>query len=379
MPLLTQPKGANQPQSNGDLFWLAIGIGIALIAVLLLDTATRAFAPGPRWLVQLVTILSLATGVAVLVLGVRIALRRSLRWWRLMAIPALLMGAFWSVVPVGIAWVSTHPRHAAPSSKTPTSVGLRYRDVAIPTTSGARLAAWYVEPKNGAVVILLPGAMSTKDSLLEHAKILAKHGFGLLLVDPRGMGGSTGEPMEYGWWGTPDTHAVDDWLGEHSAKAPRVAVLGLSMGGEQALTAAATDRRISAVVAEGATHRTYEDVYVMLRGPEKVLGVPQYRVLYGVADWLTPARPPVPLVAAVRRVPPRRILLMTTSEEQPYGRLYAAAARSSATLWSPASREHTKALEENPAEWERRVVGFLDDALGANGVAESGRSAPRSP
>ncbi len=379
MPVLTQPKGVKQPKGNSDLFWMAAGIGVALIAVLLLDSAARAFAPSNPWLVQVVTVLSLGTGIAALALGVRIAIRRSLRWWRLLAIPVVLVGAFWSVVPLGLAWVSTHPRHASPSGKTPASVGLQYRDVTIPTTRGARLAAWYVEPKNGAVVILLPGALSTKDSLLEHGKVLARHGYGLLFVDPRGMGGSTGEPMEYGWWGTPDTHAADDWLRDHSSKALRVAVLGLSMGGEQALTAAATDQRISVVVAEGATQRIYEDVYAMLRGGEKVLGVPQYRVLYGVADWLTPARAPIPLAAAVRQVPPRRILLMTTTEEEPYGRIYAAAAGSSASLWSPSSREHTKALEENPMEWERRVVGFLDEALGDNGVADSGGGLRRSP
>jgi hypothetical protein len=107
--------------------------------------------------------------------------------------------------------------------------------------------------------------------------------------------------------------------------------------------------------------------------------VPQYRVLYGVADWLTPATAPIPLAAAVGKVPPRRIMLMTTTEEEPYGRLYAAAAGSAATLWSPASREHTEALQEHPAEWERRVVGFLDEALGAGAVADSGGTPRRLP
>ncbi len=135
------------------------------------------------------------------------------------------------------------------------------------------------------------------------------------------------------------------------------------MGGEQALTEAATDARVAAVVAEGATQRTYDDVYATLRGIEKVVGVPQYRALYGLADWLTPAQAPAPLAEAVSSIAPRRVLLLNTQQEAKYGERYAEAGGRSVTLWAPASAEHTRALAENRAEWEQRVVGFLDDAL----------------
>ena len=44
-----------------------------------------------------------------------------------------------------------------------------------------------------------------------------------------------------------------------SAGSDRIAVLGLSMGGEEAIGAAGADGRIAAVVAEGATGRTDAD------------------------------------------------------------------------------------------------------------------------
>ncbi len=356
------------PRAIATFVWLALGIAVALAAVVVIDAVARGAGGVNAWLVPLVTALSLLVGLATLVLGVMVAWRRRLRWWRLLAVPLVALGVLWSLLPVGLAWYATHPVRSATESggvDAPKSAGLlNYSQVSIPTSGSAGLSAWYVPPRNGVVVVGLPGAMSTKASLLGHAKVLVRNGYGVLLVDPRGLGGSTGRPMEYGWWGETDVAAVLEWLGAQPDAGTQIAALGLSMGGEQALTAAARDERIRAVVAEGATHRTYDDVYAGLRGIEKAIGVPQYRVLYGVSDWLSPATPPGPLEEAVARIAPRRVLLLNTAAEAPYARRYAAAAGTATTLWAPASEAHISAVAENPGEWERRVIGFLDSATG---------------
>ena len=70
--------------------------------------------------------------------------------------------------------------------------------------------------------------------LLRRAALLARHGYGALLLDTRGHGCSGGQ-------------------------AGKIAVLGESMGGKQALAAAGSDPRIHAVVAEGTEGQQYAD------------------------------------------------------------------------------------------------------------------------
>jgi uncharacterized protein len=72
---------------------------------------------------------------------------------------------------------------------------------------------------------------------------------------------STGRPMAWGWHGDDDVYAAIDVLKSTPGVDPsRVGVVGLSMGGEEALGAAAFDQRIRAVVAEGATGRSPADL-----------------------------------------------------------------------------------------------------------------------
>jgi len=65
--------------------------------------------------------------------------------------------------------------------------------------------------------------------------------------------------MDFGWYGEADVSAGVSYLaGRSDVDEGRIAVVGLSMGGEEAIGAAAA-RRIRAVVAEGATNRAFAD------------------------------------------------------------------------------------------------------------------------
>ncbi|MGV3758452.1 MAG: alpha/beta hydrolase [Actinomycetota bacterium] len=142
----------------------------------------------------------------------------------------------------------------------PSSVGLDYEEVELPADAGVRLAAWYVPTSNGAAVVLRHGAGSTRSSVLRHTAVLAEHGYGVLVVDARGHGRSTGRAMDFGWWGDADVAAaVEHLAGRAEVDADRIGVVGLSMGGEEAIGATAALPQIRAVVAEGATARSAGD------------------------------------------------------------------------------------------------------------------------
>ena len=128
------------------------------------------------------------------------------------------------------------------------------------------LAGWYVPSSNGAAVVLRHGSGSTRTDVLDQAAAIARGGYGVLLTDARGHGESGGRAMDFGWFGDADTTAAVTFLTEQpDVDADRIGVVGMSMGGEEAIGAAAADPRISAVVAEGATGRTDADVGLVER------------------------------------------------------------------------------------------------------------------
>jgi hypothetical protein len=145
-------------------------------------------------------------------------------------------------------------------------------------------------------------------------------------------------------------------------------VLGLSMGGEEAVGAAAADGRIRAVDAEGATARTAADQATWL--PGGLAGSLQRgidRFVYGVVDLLTPAGPPTTLrdaVAAARQTPFLLVAAGTMPDEERAARVFAQAAPDRVQVWVVPRASHTHGLSAQPAQWETRVVSFLDASLG---------------
>ena len=76
------------------------------------------------------------------------------------------------------------------------------------TSDGYLLKGWYVPSKNRAVVISFPGRSSTR----LQARMLARHGYGVLLFDRRGEGESEGDWNVFGWQGERDLHAAVAFL-----------------------------------------------------------------------------------------------------------------------------------------------------------------------
>jgi pimeloyl-ACP methyl ester carboxylesterase len=281
------------------------------------------------------------------------------------AVVAVLLLCFSGAVAVMATVVP--PTRLGPG--TPADEYLEYREVTFRTGDGVWLSAWFVPSRNGAAVVLRHGAGSTRTSTLAQAGVLGRHGYGVLLVDARGHGRSHGRGMDFGWYGDPDTVAAVTFLTREPGVDPeRIGVVGLSMGGEEAIGAAAADRRIRVVVAEGATARTAADKDAWL--PGGVPGAVQRgldAVTFGLADLLTPASSPTELRTAVNRARGTSFLLVTAGEVPDEARAAQAlreVAPSRVQVWHVAGAGHTRGLEEDPDGWTGRVTGFLEDHLG---------------
>ncbi|HEY6777830.1 MAG TPA: alpha/beta fold hydrolase [Thermoleophilaceae bacterium] len=111
------------------------------------------------------------------------------------------------------------------------------------TLDGLAYALFLPEGEPSAGVVVLHGAGSAKESHFDFARGCREEGMVALAFDARGHGGSEGA---FGPGAIDDVLAMVKLIRGH---APRVALRGSSMGGFQAIHAAARDASVCAVVA----------------------------------------------------------------------------------------------------------------------------------
>ncbi len=176
-----------------------------------------------------------------------------------------MLAAYWIVLPVGMAAYATHRPQTSVHGNL---AGVEYEDVTVETSDGVRLQGWYVPSRNGAAVVTYPREWTTA-----HAEMLAEQGYGVLLLDMRGYGDSEGDPNAFGWGCAKDIDAGVAYLQTRSdVNDGRIGGLGLSVGAEQMIEAAATNPALQAVVADGAGERSVRES--ALRGPKGYFALP---------------------------------------------------------------------------------------------------------
>ena len=337
----------------------AVGIGIGLMH-LTHDTVNATAVAG---------VACLASGLFLLGIGSAASVRVLPGWWKLLIVPLALVLLLFVLYPIPNALYATNVPRPAVGAATPADRGLPYQDAWFATADGVTLSGWYVPSTNGAAVVLLHGASSTRSAVLDHAAVLGRHGYGVLLFDARGHGRSGGQAMDFGWFGDQDIAAALSYLeARPEIDAQRLGAVGMSMGGEQAVGAAATDARIRAVVAEGVTGRTAADKGWLPRHWRGWIQRGIDAVLYGTTDLLTEASPPIRLRDAVAEAAPRPVLLIAGgavlgNAEVDADNWIRAASPDTVQLWVVPDTGHTAALRTQPQQWEARVIGFLDAAL----------------
>ena len=309
----------------------------------------------------------LVTGLFLLIWGAVALVRAMPGWWRLLAIPVALAVAQFVLMPLTIAVSATNRPPSTLGTGTPARYGFSYRDVAFRTADGVRLSAWYIPGRNGAAVVLLPGSGSTRTAVLPQAAVLARHGYGALLVDGRGQGLSGGHSMDFGWWGGRDLAAAVSFLAaQPGVQAGKIAVLGESMGGEGALAAMGADPRIRAVVAEGVTGQQLADHGWRPNDITGTIDRGMEWVQYTAAGLISGAPRPVSIRDGIRVAAPRPALIIAggvAAGEPVAARWFQAAAPATVQVWVVPHAGHTQGLATAPGAWETHVIGFLNTAL----------------
>ena len=312
-------------------------------------------------------LLCLPAGVLLLGVGA-VTLWRTRRtegslWWRYPRRALIGAAAFVPavlVVVVGFSYGTVHTgRAVVPADQ----LGVPHEDVKFETADGLELEGWYIPSRNGAAVISFPGRNGSQ----RQARMLARHGYGVLLFDRRGEGRSEGTPNSWGWGGEADVMAAIDYLQRRpDVEDDRIGGIGLSVGGEMMIEAAAETDELRAVVSDGAGARSYnEDKLHDEPGLSKVLGGLMSVTKTASVAVFSNQSPPDSLkdLAARAEEPLLLIAAPNSAHGEELNRDYARAAGDNATLWEIPEAHHVGGLQARPEEYERRVVGFFDEAL----------------
>jgi hypothetical protein len=309
-------------------------------------------------------------GLALIGLALAIALRpkaprpRSRRW---AARAGVVLGTIATLLCVTFPlYLAVYAAHKPAMDVNPASQPPGHRELMLRTSDGINLAASWVRPRNGAAVVLVHGAGGDRGGgIASRARMLARHGYGVLVYDARGSGLSGGRPENIGWTWPRDVEAALDYVAKQRTVTKGIGALGLSTGAEVVLTSAAQDNRIKAVVAEGTQARTIKELRLLPFGGTKLLTLEQYAIALPLYRVVTHAPTAPSLAELIPKIAPRPVLLVSSGRgyEQQMNRAYAKRGGRGTVLWEIPDAPHTGGLATHRLEYERRVVGVFDRAL----------------
>lgn len=270
------------------------------------------------------------------------------------------------------AYALTHPGCSG-LHRMPEDYGIHdYREVTFAsqgsfagTSDGLRLTAWWLPSENGAAVILLSGIGQARDGMLDQGAMLARHGYGVLLIDPR----SCANPDSVF---TAGYNEVDDVAGalafvqtQPGVDSNRIGVLGFSVGGATAILSAAQLEGIRAVVSEGNFYNLGHDI-ANTGGKNSILeGFYYHVILFFYRRYADIDARLISPIDALGQISPRPVLFIFGEHEVANARAHEqfAAAGDPKSLWIVPGLGHGGYIQTWPEEYETRVIDFFDETL----------------
>lgn len=228
----------------------------------------------------------------------------------------VLLGLAALAYAASIAWLAIKQRdlvfRASSLEVSPAQAGFSHaKDVSVKTADGETLVGWFVPPATGKpFLIYLHGNAGTLEKRAVRLQRMTDDGAGLIAVEWRGYGGSTGAPSQAGLLA--DTLAAYEYALAAGATPGQIVVVGESLGtgpalwlaGERKVAGVVLDSPYSAIVDIGADIYWMFPVRLVSRDPfpaaewAKRVTVPVFAVA-GEQDRTIPIRYARKLMAAI--------------------------------------------------------------------------------
>ncbi|MEM7541310.1 MAG: alpha/beta fold hydrolase [Pseudomonadota bacterium] len=167
--------------------------------------------------------------------------RKRLRVTLLLLPPILVGGLFW-----GQKYLVFQPFEKIETR--PDQFGIAYENIALVTSDGVTLDAWYVPgPEGSRKILFFHGNAGNMSHRVQTLLVLRQLGHSVLIIDYRGYGQSEGSPSESGLYA--DGEAAWRYLVEQRHTDPEeIVVYGRSLGGPVAAKIAAAHKPRALIV-----------------------------------------------------------------------------------------------------------------------------------
>ncbi|MBI1798288.1 MAG: alpha/beta fold hydrolase [Candidatus Eisenbacteria bacterium] len=265
----------------------------------------------------------------------------------------------------GSAWLALYPGVPADLGGVP-NLDSRATRVSIPVGGADHLDGFLILGSRRALVVIFHGYGRDHTRAWRYGRFLSKAGFSVLAADFRSSRAADRKPTTLGFYEVEDARAVLDWTrSDARTRALPLALLGESLGGSVALAVAAEHPEVRAVIADcpfvsGA--RALDDAL------ERWAHVPRWpaaSITAAMAERLTGHDPrALDVLAAARRLDRTPVLFIASERDD---RLSAGetrdlwrAAGAKDPIWILADCGHNQAWLRHRAEYERRVLAFLE-------------------
>ena len=262
-------------------------------------------------------------------------------------------------------WVGGELVAARPAVIGASPADLHAEDIVI--GSGDRtIRGWWMPGDSGkASVLLLHGIRANRLAMASRARMLARHGYSVLLIDLPAHGESAGRAITFG---VNESHGVQSarrWIGSRRPGKP-VAAIGVSLGGAAVLLGP-SPTGFDAVVLEAV----YTDAHRALQNRMRMRVGPAAPMLGKLLEWQLEPRLRISLdqLRPIDRIDAVGAPVMviaggrdrhTTPAES--AELFARA-RSPKEYWLLPQAAHQDFERLAPLDYEREVISFLDRAL----------------
>lgn len=249
------------------------------------------------------------------------------------------------------------PRYVSPI--TPKDLGFEYEEIWLETEDKVKLNAWFIpNNKSDKLIIICHGYPFDKGNVLGFTDFLHDN-YNLLFFDFRAMGKSKGKYTTVGYNEVKDFNAAVDFLKKGGFK--KIGALGFSLGAATIIMA--NNHNIDAIVADSSyanlekmVEQQYR-IFFIFKKPFVIITRILGRMFLGVdIKKVSPQE-------AIREIKVPVLLIHGEKDEQipVENSKLIHEANPQTELWIIPNAMHGEAHAINPEEYEKRVLGFLNN------------------